>query len=165
MNLKAIVQGIQLSFRSAVGATLAYAIAERVDLEYPIYAFVAAVIVTELSPIATRELGRTRFVATLVGAVCGSVLTHVVEPVPWSLGLGIYAAMQLAHFVGAASGAKVAGYVSGVVILTHSGDAWTYAFHRVVETALGIAVAWLLSFVPKLLRVGEEPRAEAPRST
>ena len=49
--------------------------------------------------------------------------------------------------------AKVAGYVCGIVILSHDAAPWGYAVYRVIETLLGIAMAVLVSLVPKLMRV------------
>ena len=47
----------RLSVRAALSAGLAVAIAELVRLPYPIYALIGAVIVSDLSPAKTRQLG------------------------------------------------------------------------------------------------------------
>lgn len=49
------------------------------------------------------------------------------------------------------AGAKVAGYVCALIILNSGDDPLVHAWHRVIETVLGIAVAWLLSLVPRLV--------------
>ena len=51
-------------------------------------------------------------------------------------------------------GAKIAGYTCGIVIISFWPDPWTYAYYRLVETMLGIGVAWAISMVPKLVGSG-----------
>ena len=142
---------IQLALRSTVAAVLSLMAALWLGLDYPIYAFIAAVIVTDLKPGVSQKLGLRRIGATLVGASCGALLSGLVPGSPWGVGLGVLAAMILAQILGAGEGARVAGYISGIVLLDHSTAPWIYAFHRFVETALGVLFAWAISFVPKLI--------------
>ena len=95
MNQQTWIKGMQLSLRAAVGASRSLAVAYLFGLEYPLYAFIAAVIVTDLVPSQTRQLGLKRIVATVVGAVCGAVLGPLLPPDPWAIGLGVLAAMLL----------------------------------------------------------------------
>ena len=157
MPRTALTRGVQIATRAAVGAALSLVLAQWCRLEFPIYAMLAAVIVTELSPAQTRMLGARRIVATLVGATCGALLARLLPSNPWTIGLGVLVAMLLCHFVRAAEGARVAGYICGISMLNHGADPWAYAFFRTLETLLGIAVACAISFVPKLL--GEDEPA------
>ena len=52
-------------------------------------------------------------------------------------------------------GAKVAGYICGIVVVAHGTHPWSYAVLRFTETVLGIGVAWLISFVPKVIQIVE----------
>jgi len=149
-----------LALRAAVAAGLSVALARLCKFEQPIYALIAAVIVTDLSPSRTSKLGLRRLVATIVGAACGAALSHFLLPSAWATGLGILIAMLICHLSWAHEGAKVAGYICGIVMLAHGTHPWSYAFFRLIETVLGIGVAWLIAFVPKLIRIDENESAD-----
>ena len=68
------LSGLQLAVRAAVGASVSYALAQLLGSDQPIFAFTAAVIVTDLKPAQNRELGLRRLGATLVGGVAGAAL-------------------------------------------------------------------------------------------
>ena len=153
---------MQLAVRAAAGASIAFAGAELLKLDHPIIAFTAAVIVTDLKPVQTRELGLLRLGATLVGGVSGAVLAYVLPPAAWALGASVLVAMLMAHLLGAREGAKVAGYICGLIVLDNSAAPWTDALHRMLETALGVTVAWIISYVPKLIPI--EDGAEATKA-
>jgi uncharacterized membrane protein YgaE (UPF0421/DUF939 family) len=149
--------GLQLSVRAAVSAGLAVGIAHLLNFQYPLYALIAAVIVTDLSPAQTRQLGLQRLAGTVLGAVVGATLSYFLPPGPVTIGLSILVAMFLSYVLRLDKAAKVTGYVCGIVVLDHSTHPWSYALHRLMETVLGIAVAILISLVPKLLR-GDKPK-------
>lgn len=144
-----------------MAAGLSLALARVLNLEYPIYAFIAAVIVTDLSPAQTSRLGWRRLVATVVGASCGAALSGSLPPGSWTIALGVLIAMLVCSLLRMQEGAKVAGYICGIVMLSYGAEPWLYAFYRLLETALGIGVAWVISLVPKLVRLdasdGETP--------
>jgi uncharacterized membrane protein YgaE (UPF0421/DUF939 family) len=155
-NWRKFMPGVQLALRSAVAAGAAIAIARLFNLEYPIYAFLAALVVTDLSPSYSRQHGVRRLIATCVGAVCGAALSQVLMPTAWGIGLSILVAMLACQLLQMPDGAKVAGFICGIIVLEHSAETWLNAFHRLIETGLGIVVALLVSYVPKLIRI-EEP--------
>ena len=155
VQLRKATQAVQLSLRAATGAIVSLAIAELLSHKHPLYAFMAAVFVTDLEPSLTRQLGVRRLVATVVGTVVGALLSAWLPASVWSIGAGIMLAMLVCHFLGTGDGAKVAGYICGIILLHHSAEPWSYAWFRFIETALGVAVAWCISFVPKLLGVEE----------
>ncbi len=152
--------GAQLATRASLAAAVSVAIATALGLPYPIYALIAAVIVTDFAPAQTRRLGFQRLIATIIGAACGGLLRSVVEPAAWSIGLGILLAMVVCQQSRAPEGAKAAGYISGIIMLAHGENTWSYAAYRFLETMLGITVAWAISFIPRLIRTEEDVNDE-----
>ena len=156
MKLGIPITGLQLAMRAGLAATLSIAIAQFFKLEYPIYAFIAAVIVTDLAPAQSRRLGFIRLVATVVGALLGAATSAAFPPGPVTVGASVVLAMLACHLTRAPEGAKVAGYICGLVVFDHASDPLHYAFFRFIETVLGVAVAWAVSYAPKLIRT-EQP--------
>lgn len=146
----AFVRGLQLSLRAAAAAAIAYAVAEILKFEYPIYALIAAVIVSDLSPARTRRLAVQRLVATLIGVACGIAASVILPGGIVSIGVSIFLAMLSCHVLRAPDSAKVAGYVCGIIVIAYTADPWSYGFYRFIETVIGMAIAWLISLVPKL---------------
>jgi uncharacterized membrane protein YgaE (UPF0421/DUF939 family) len=150
----AALTSLQVSARASLAATFAVVIARRVDLEFPLYALIAAIIVTDLSPTRTRQLSLQRLVGTVIGAAVGAVVS-VASPAthggPLTIAIGVLVAMLLSHVFRMTAAAKLAGYVCGIVLLNYNDHPWRYASYRFVETLVGITTAVIVSFIPALL--------------
>jgi uncharacterized membrane protein YgaE (UPF0421/DUF939 family) len=163
MELKKLILRMQMPLRASVAAVLSLAIAQALQLPFPLYGFISGVIVTDPDPAVSRQLGLRRVLATVIGAGCGAVMTHIVPANALGVGLGVLAAMLLAQLLKAGEGAKVAGYISGIVLLEHAAEPYSYAVLRFVETLVGVLVAWGISYVPKLATVeGKDPDDPRP---
>lgn len=151
-----LVPSIQLSVRAAVAALLAVAVARYFGLQ-PLQALVTSVLVIDLSPEETRRLALPRFVGTLLGGALGALLSMALPSNPVSIGLGVLAAMLSSHLLRLDRASRLSGYVCGIILLREDGALWAYAFDRLLETTVGIVMAVLTSFVPKLMRAEGEP--------
>ena len=89
----------------------------------------------------------------MIGATVGAVLSYSLPPGPVEIGVSVLVAMLLSYVANVQGGAKLAGYVAGIAVMSYGASPWSYAVYRAVETFLGIAMAVLVSLVPKLLRV------------
>lgn len=150
-----ITTGTQLALRAAAAAASSVAVARLCRFDRPIYALIAAVIVTDLSWSKTSKLGLQRLAATVLGAGCGAALSSLLPASWWAIGLSILIAVSVCQLLRLSEGAKVAGYICGIVMLAHNTQPWSYALSRLAETAIGIGMAWLVSFVPKLVHIDE----------
>jgi uncharacterized membrane protein YgaE (UPF0421/DUF939 family) len=152
---------LQVSIRASIAAAGSVAVAGWLDLEFPLYAMISAVIVTDLSPVQTRRLSLPRFAGTVIGAAVGAACSPLLSGGITALAAGIFGAMALTHLLALPDAAKVAGYVCGIILIDQAAAPWSYAAYRLAETALGIGVAVLVSHVPKLLRA--EPECDMRR--
>jgi uncharacterized membrane protein YgaE (UPF0421/DUF939 family) len=158
LPLHKLASGAGLAIRAALGATIAYEIATVFGLQHPIYALVAAIIGTEYVSKETTKLGFQQLVATAFGAISGTLIRTIFPPSAASAGLGILISV-LACYVTIREGAKVAkiaGYVTAIIILDEGETPFVHGLFRFIEIAVGIGVAWLLSLVPRLIRMEEK---------
>ena len=158
MSFSTFIPAFQLSLRAALAAGFAIAIAQIFRLPFPLYAMIAAVIVTELQPSQTRKLGMQRLSGTILGATFGAMLSPLLQNAPWAIALSIMVAMLITNLLRLQYAAKMTGYVCAIVLLNHSDNSWSYALYRLIETALGIGVAVLVSYVPKLIPTDKPDR-------
>jgi uncharacterized membrane protein YgaE (UPF0421/DUF939 family) len=161
MNSSTLTPAFQLSLRAAVSAGLAVAIAELLRLQYPLYALIGAVIVSDLSPSQTRQLGLRRLAGSVLGATIGAAISQLLPSAPWAIGLSVLSAMFLSHLLHLEGAAKITGYVCGIVVLDHGAQPWSYALYRLIETILGVGMAILVSLVPKLLPTNQSKQQDS----
>ena len=140
-----------------MAAALALFFARQLGLQFPVYALIAAIIVTDLSPATTRRLALQRLLGTFVGATLGAAIsaatTTPLQGASLTVALAVAGAMLISFLLGIPAAARLAGYVCALVLVNFSNQPWTYAAYRSVETVLGIATAVCVSFVPKLIKV------------
>jgi uncharacterized membrane protein YgaE (UPF0421/DUF939 family) len=146
--------GAQLALRAAIAGAFAVALARYFSFNYPIFAFIAAVLVTDLSVAESRRLGFIRLIATVVGAVWGALLSPLIPSGALAIGFSVLVAMLTCQVFAGAGGARVAAFICGIIVLDNPEQPWGYAWHRFAETALGVAVGWAISFVPKIFDFG-----------
>ena len=130
-------------------------------LQYPLYALIGAVIVSDLSPSQTRQLGLRRLAGSVLGATVGAAISQLLPPAPWAIGLSVLSAMFLSHLLHLEGAAKITGYVCGIVVLDHGAQPWSYALYRLIETILGVGMAILVSLVPKLLPTNQSKQQDS----
>jgi uncharacterized membrane protein YgaE (UPF0421/DUF939 family) len=149
-----LLPSLQLSLRVGVAAALAVFLAEALRLPYTLYAMISAVIVTDVVAAKTRELAFPRLLGSAIGAFAGAAIVVSVAGLTGVnavlIGAGVALAALGSCLLHHREAAKLAGYVCAIVLLEHSKHPWIYSGYRMLETALGIGAALLVSFVPPL---------------
>jgi uncharacterized membrane protein YgaE (UPF0421/DUF939 family) len=156
--------GGQLAVRAALGAGISLAIARGLNLETPIFALIAAVIVTDRDPAETRKLAIRRVISTAIGAGCGVALAQILGQSSWEAIIAIFIAMMLSTAITQIGDPKLAAYLCALIIINYKDNPLHYAFFRFLETVLGILVAWAISLIPKLVAIAEEDEDDSKRA-
>src|SRR4030095_1487461 len=92
-----------------------------------------------------------RFAGTVLGGLLGATLSMVLEENALSVGFGVLTAMLSSHLLRLDGAARIAGFVCGLILLDKADPPWSCAIRRLIETTLGITMAVLTSFIPKLI--------------
>jgi hypothetical protein len=148
----------KMALKMALASAISLVIAQWLQWEYPFYAVIAAIIVMSSTHGSTLTLGIQRLIGTVIGAIGGAIFSVTLGNNPWSLGISVFLTIFLASYWKFNEAAKLAGYVSAIVILTHNQSPWLYAWGRFLETLLGIGVALLVNNFVFAASAGSELR-------
>ncbi|WP_341529489.1 aromatic acid exporter family protein [Nostoc sp. UHCC 0302] len=135
----------KMALKMAVASVISLVIAQGLRWNYPLYAAIAAIIVMSSTHGSTLSLGIQRMIGTVIGGISGAIFAVALGSNFWSLGISVFLTIFLTSYWKFNEAAKLAGYVSALVILSHSEVAWLYAWGRCLETFLGIVVALLVN--------------------
>jgi uncharacterized membrane protein YgaE (UPF0421/DUF939 family) len=144
-SIKLDVALAKAAFKTAIAATASSVLAQELHMEYQFYAAIAAIIVMAPTTNSTQLLGIQRLIGTAIGAVVGAIFSVVAGSHAWALGVSVFFTIYLTSAGKCPEAAKLAGYVSAIVILSQSHNPWLYAWGRFLETLLGIGVALLVN--------------------
>jgi hypothetical protein len=147
-----------MAFKIAIASAISLVIAQGLQWEYPFYAVIAAIIVMSSTHGSTLKLGIQRLIGTAIGAVTGAIFAIALGSNFLSLGVSVFLTIFIASSGKFNEAAKLAGYISAIVILSHSQSPWLYAWQRFLETLLGIVVALLANNLIFPARAGIELR-------
>jgi uncharacterized membrane protein YgaE (UPF0421/DUF939 family) len=155
--LQHFLPGVQLALRGSAAAALSLALGRWLNLDEPIFALIAAVIVTDRNVAESRKLAARRILSTTIGGLCGVGLSSVFHQSSLEVAVSIFVAMMVSTAVTQLSDPKFAAYLCALILINHSERSLQYAYFLFFETALGIIVGWAVSMVPKLVHLDDAP--------
>jgi len=149
--------------RAAIASVLAVLVADRLHLNYPVYAVIAAIVVIDPSVEKTMQMGWLRIVATAVGAGFGFLGAHFFPGNLVVMGVLIVIMTALCSAFNFEGGAKVAAYTPALILLSFSTAPLHYSLYRLAETGIGIASGVLVSIAFELIVVIHEHAVARPK--
>jgi uncharacterized membrane protein YccC len=131
--------------KTACAAALCWAIARAVGLPDGYWGSISAVIVLQSNVGATVTASRDRLIGTVIGAIIGFSYS-LFGTLPWNYIFAIFTALVICGLLGLRASSRLAGVTITIVMLVHQqGPRWGLPLERVLEVALGIIVALVVS--------------------
>lgn len=150
-----------IALRCALAAFASVEVTRGLGLRYPIYALIAAILVTEYHGHETRQQSATRLFGNILGITAGAILGTCLGGHPWVIGLATFLLVLFCHYFNFAAAAKYSAFVAALTVMDHSDTPWIYGRDRIIETMIGIAFAVLMSLLIPVPKAKPEP---APQS-
>jgi len=151
-----------IAIRCALAALASVEVSRCLGLNAPIYALVAAILVTEYHGHETRQLSLTRFMGNVLGITAGGILGTVLGGHAWVIGLATFIMVLFCYYFDFAVAAKYSAFVAALTVMDHSNQPWSYGRDRIVETIIGIGFAVVMSLLIPVPKEKPEPAPEKP---
>ncbi|CAH2214470.1 FUSC family protein [Tepidibacter aestuarii] len=138
------------NIKTAIAVSLSVAISRFLNMEYPFYAAIAAIISMQTTVGESFKVGRNRMLGTIVGATLG-VIFYIISPENIiSIGIGIAIVIYICNLLGWNKSISIAGIVFCVIMTNLDGrDPIFYGLNRIFDTFIGIIIAVLVNYFIK----------------
>lgn len=131
--------------KTGIAVAICISIAQLLKFEYPFYSAIAAVIAMQATIEGSMKTGLNRMKGTIVGAVTGYVFALVAVNSPWWTGLGLIVTMTIVKLMKWQEAMSIASIVFISISVQLTGKPLDYAINRIIDTALGIIIAYLVN--------------------
>lgn len=141
--------------KTGIAVALCIWIAELLKFKHPFYSAIAAVLAMQATIEGSFQTGVHRMQGTIVGALTGCIFALVAVRSPWWTGLGLIVTMTVLKYLKWHKAMTIASIVFIAISVNLTGKPLDYAVNRIIDTALGIIIAYLVNrwIVPP--RLGE----------
>lgn len=135
--------------KTGIAVAITLFISNLLNIESPFFAAIASIIAMESSIHGSLERGKSRMLATLIGAVTAIIFAYFVpfSHNPILIGIGIIIISFICVNLGFANSLQLAGIVFISIVINQSeGNRFFYAFHRTIDTFLGLTIGTLVNY-------------------
>ena len=131
--------------KTGIAVALCIWITQLLKFKHPFYSAIAAVLAMQATIEGSLITGVHRMQGTIVGALTGCVFALIAVRSPWWTGLGLIVTMTVLKYLEWHKEMTIASIVFIAISVNLTGKPLDYAFNRIIDTALGITVAYLVN--------------------
>lgn len=131
--------------KTGIAVALCVWIAQILKFEYPFYSAIAAVIAMQATIEDSLKAGVHRMQGTVIGALTGFLFALVLVHNPWWTGLGLIVTLSVLKYMKWHEAMNIASIVFIAITVNLTGKPLDYALNRIIDTTLGIVVAYLVN--------------------
>lgn len=135
------------NLKTALAVLIILALARLLNYPAPLYAGVAAVTTMQDSIPHSISYGKMRIMATIIGGFMSMIILYATRHIPVEsnavvlIPIGIILTILLCNIIRFKEASGLATVVFLIIMLQYTGDPYTYALIRTIETILGIVIA------------------------
>lgn len=128
-------------FKLGLATALAFLACRAMGSLYPFYAVVSVIVVLQPTLGTTWLSSLRRIGGTLVGIPLGGLLATSHMPPALALGIGVATVVFVCTRLGLREGVPVSAFALASIVANHPDQPWVFAWHRLLDTVVGIGVA------------------------
>lgn len=146
-DLRQLMIGMR-TIKTALAVGLCVAVAQALQLEYPFYAAIAAIISMGNSLTNSLAAGKNRIMGTMAGALIGLLFASIQPNNALLCGLGIVLLFWICNVLKWSASIPIAGIVfMAIMVNLRDQTPLFYSLNRILDTVIGISIALIVNLV------------------
>jgi len=137
------------TIKTSLVVAICLIISKVLDLYYPYYAAIAAIICIQNTVYGSFKVAKNRVLGTIIGSLLGIFCVFIFPYNPWISGMGVLVLLYFLKVINLENAYIVACIVFLANFVPGQGPSITYSLNRTFDTIIGILIAlivnWLLS--------------------
>ena len=135
------------TIKTGVALALAIFVAQVLEIEYPFFVGMTAIISMDKTMTNSLKMGRNRVVGTFLGACIGVLLSYVDRGNPLLCGVGIMMLILICNKLRLQVSITIGGIVMIAIMVHTDKTPLFYGFHRTFDTLIGALVSLFVNVV------------------
>ena len=129
------------TIKTALVVAIGLLVSMLLDLKFPYYAAIAAIICTQNTIHGSFKVSKDRILGTLVGSVIGVIFVYIFSYNPWTSGIGVLILLYILDVIKLQDAFRVSCIVYLATFVPGHGPAIEYGIDRSLATIIGILIA------------------------